>query len=678
MGLAKLTKVTVISPRSEYSEVAKALAKFEHFHPVQDGTPNFDPTLQELAVKAVRLFAQADQTVKDLGLQLLPGTIDVVFRGVKVPRNDFEASTWDELLTKAEVDLNPIVEEVRAQRAVLQRAMKAEADAQVMMEALRAVSGFSADLSRLGGLSRLKVTLAVVGKESIDEFRNSVPGAIFIAHELSEARSLVLVVTEKSEEGKVDKAMKALEIKPLVIPPGLPQNPAQAFRQLSENHEAAEREKEEVEARLEEIKERSGTSLLAIRELTEVAREMLDEVRVSGGLSRMATVSGYIPAKQEARFKELCGSWIVHTEPAVGDEHGHGVPTLLENPSGLRTFQLITGQQGTPGSHEVDPTPIISFVFPIFFGIMFADFGDGIIFSLVSYLIRRRGTGSLRQWGNIFLTAGITSTIFGAVFGEFFGFQLYRFIPIPPLIEVMDTAFEQIPVPNIGHVLVIMEVSILIGIAHLTTGMSLDLYQSLKERNIVEALVEKLPNLTMYVSGVAYGVAFIVAGYNFNVLKSAAPVPFLGIPNDVLGGVAMAVLFPSMIVLFCGKAVAAKMGKMEGVTVGGALANGGLEVFERISLFLSNTISYVRLAILLLVHAVLVQTISYLSPLTNPVFIPTWIIFNILIILFEGLVVYIQDLRLHIYEFFTKFYRGTGTPFRKILPERVRIDIKWR
>jgi V/A-type H+-transporting ATPase subunit I len=679
LGLAKLSRVTVVSPRSDYAEVARLIAQFEDFHPIESETPKFDPVLQELTVKAVRLFAQADQAVKDLDLVLMPGTMDIVFRGVKIPKNEFEASTWEELLNEADSALGPIAEEVKVQKALLQKAVRSEADAQTTLNALGAVAGFSADLSRLPDLQRLKVTLAILEKDTVNEFGNSLPGAIFLTQPLSDTHSLVLVAIQSTEEAKVDRAMKALEIKPLSIPPNLPQNPAEAYKQLEKDYEAAKAEKATVEKNLNEIREKSETDLLAIRELTELAREVLDQVRVSGGLSRMAVISGYIPSKREGEFRQTFGKWIVHAEPVKTGVGHEGVPVLLENPAGLRTFQLITGQQGIPGDHEVDPTPLVSFVFPFFFGLMFADFGHGVIFTSFAFLIRQRGTGSLRQWGNIFLAAGISAMFFGILFGEFFGFSLYKFIPIPPLIEVMNTPFEGIPTVQIQNIETVMVVSILIGVAHLTTGLVLDLYDAAKAKELTEVLVGKIPTLTMYLSGVCYGVAFIGAGYSFNVLKPVSqPAPLIGIPNNLLGLVSLVVLLPSMFALFCGRAIAVKAGRITGESVGGALANGGLEVFERISQFLSNTISYVRLAIMLLVHAVLLQTVSFLTPLTNPLFAPLWIVFNILILVFEGLVVYIQDLRLHIYEFFTKFYRGTGTPFRKILPDRVRVEIKWR
>ncbi len=670
-------KVTVIAPRTDYKEVARALAQFGDFHPTEEKESNFDPVLQELDVKAVRLFALADQAVKDLGLTLMPGIIDVVFRGVKIPRSEFEAEGWDDLLNKAEAQLNPIVEEVRSEKILLQKIVKEETDAQTLREAIQAVSGFSADLGKLPSLHRLKVVVAIVQNESLEEFSGSMAEAIFLSQPLTETQSLVLVAVPSSEGTRIEKVMEALEVKPLVIPSRLPQNPSEAYRKLGEEYESAKKGRTEVETRIERIKEKNEVGLLAIRELTEVARETLDEARASGGLRRLATISGYIPANRETEFKSGFGTWMVYSEPAEPEENGEKVPTLLDSRGYMRPFELITSQQGAPGHEEVDPTPLVSFVFPLFFGLMFADFGDGLIVTLIALLIRQRGKGSLRQWGNIFLVAGCSATIFGVLFGEFFGFSLYRFIPIPPVIEVMQTPFEGVPTPNITNIQVLMAISIIMGIAHLTTGIALDVYDAVRANEKVEALVVKIPTLTMYLSGVGYGIAFIGAGYSFNVLKTSAPAPLLGIPNSLLGAFSLAILLPSMIVLFCGKAVAIKFGRVKGESMASALSNGGLEVFERISQFLSNTISYVRLAIMLLIHAVLLQTVSYLSPVTNPLLIPAWIFFNLLILAFEALIVYVQDLRLHIYEFFTKFYRGTGTPFRKIFLDRVRIRINW-
>ena len=682
MGVARLSKVTIISPRSEYEEVAKALANFEDFHPLEGAPPNFDPGVQELTVKAVKLFAQADQAVKDLGLKLMPGQMDIVFRGVKVPKSTYEASTWEELLTKADSQLGPISEEVRAEKVQLQKAQKDEADSDALMGALKVVSGFSSDLTGLSALEHFKGVVSLVGNDKLDEFSRSVPQSVFLSQPITKEQTLVLVAVAKGEEAKLDKTMKLLELKPLTIPPNFPQNPAEAYNRASQDHAAAIEAREKAEKEMGDTREKHGTDLLALRELSEVSRKTLDEARVSGGLQRLAMITGYVPAKKEGKLKEMFGSWMVHTEPVErGSDEGQ-VPALMENRRGLGLFQPITLEQGLPAEKEVDPTPLVSFVFPVFFGMMFGDVGHGLILTAFMLLVRQRSTGSMRQWANMFIVAGISAIIFGIIFGEFFELSFSSFVPIPALVEIIHRAagsvdtFNFLPTPFAGINLVLI-VSFIIGIAHLTTALGLDVYQTYRAGELSELWLEKVPVFTMYLSGVGYGLAFVGVGFSFNVFSSSSANPLLGVPNNVLGAVSIAVLVPSMIVILAGKSVAIAAGKLKEGSALGALSNGGLEVFERISQFMSNTISYVRLAVMLLVHAALLLIVNLLQPWGNPVMIAPWVILNMLILAFEAFIVYVQDLRLHLYEFFTKFYTGTGKPFRKIFPDRARVRISW-
>jgi V/A-type H+-transporting ATPase subunit I len=682
LGVARLSKVTIISPRSEYEDVAKALAGFEDFHPLEGAAQNFDPGVQELTVKAVRLFAQADQAVKDLNLKLMPGQMDIVFRGVKIPKSTYEASTWEELLNKADAQLGPISEEVRGEKALLQKAQKDEADSEALMGALEVVSGFSSDLAGLSDLKRFKAVVSLVDNGRLEEFRRSTPEGVFLSQPITKEQTLVMVAVARAEEGKLDKTMKLLELKPLTMPPNFPQNPAEAYSRATQDHGAAVEAREGAESKMGESREKHGTDLLALRELAEISRKTLDEARVSGGMHRLAMISGYVPEKKEAKLKEMFGRWMVHTEPVQRTSDEGQVPVLMENRKGFGLFQPITLEQGFPAPHEVDPTPLVSYVFPIFFGMMFGDVGHGLLLTAFMLLVRERSTGSMRQWANMFIVAGISAIVFGIVFGEFFELPFSRFVPIPALIEIIHRAagavdtFNFLPTPFAGINLVLI-ISFLIGIAHLTTALGLDLYQTYKANERSELWLEKVPVFTMYLSGVGYGLAFVGVGFSFNVFSSSAPNPLLGIPNNVLGAVSIAVLVPSMLVLLAGKSVAIAAGKLKEGSVLGALSNGGLEVFERISQFMSNTISYVRLAVMLLVHAALLLIVNLLQPWGNPVMIAPWVILNLLILAFEAFIVYVQDLRLHLYEFFTKFYTGTGKPFRKIFPDRARVRVNW-
>jgi V/A-type H+-transporting ATPase subunit I len=678
LGVARLSKVTIISPRSEYEDVAKALANFEDFHPVEGAAQNFDPRVQELTVKAVRLFAQADQAVKDLDLKLMPGQMDIVFRGAKIPKSTYEASNWEELLNKADAQLGPISEEVRAEKVFLQKAQKDEADSEVLMGALKVVSDFSSDLTGLSDLKHFRAVVSLVENEKLEEFRKSLPESMFISHPITKEQTLVMVAVSKAEEAKLDKTMKLLELKPLTIPPNFPQNPAEAYSRASQDHGAAVSAREKAEAQMAESREKHGTNLLALRELSEVSRKTLDEARVSGGMQRLAMISGYVPAKKEAKLKEMFERWIVHIEPVERDSDDEQVPALMENRKGLGLYQQITLEQGLPAAHEVDSTPLVSFVFPIFFGMMFGDVGHGLILTAFMLLVRHRSTGSMRQWANMFIVAGISAIVFGIIFGEFFEQSFFSIVPIPPLVEIIHRAAGAQDTFSNSGVYTVMEVAILIGVFHLLTALGLDVYQGTKEHNRLELWLGKIPVFTMYVGGVAYGLAFVGLDFtSFNVLISSKPAPLIGIPNNVLGAISLALLVPSIVVLLAGKAVAISAGKMKG-SIAGALSNGGLEVFERISQFMSNTISYVRLAVMLLVHAgLLLITNQYFAPWSSAVNVVPWVILNIMIIAFEAFIVYVQDLRLHLYEFFTKFYTGTGKPFRKIFPDRARVRINW-
>jgi len=277
LGLAQLSKVTVISPRSEYGEVASGLARFEDFHPIGQDELNFDPKLQELSIKAVRLFAQADQAVKDLSIPLMPGVIDIVFRGVKIPKSEFDAESWETLLNDAEVQINPIIDEVRAQRALLQKVAKEESDLNSLRDALQAVAGFSADVGDLGQFQRLRVVLTVVRSEVLAELKNSLPSSIFLSQPLGPSRSLVLVASEKSDEARIEKTLKALDLKPLSIPSNLPQNPAEAYAKLTQDCEATRKERFELEAKVGQLRSKHEVVILAVREVAEVARETLDQ-----------------------------------------------------------------------------------------------------------------------------------------------------------------------------------------------------------------------------------------------------------------------------------------------------------------------------------------------------------------------------------------------------------------
>ena len=143
--------------------------------------------------------------------------------------------------------------------------------------------------------------------------------------------------------------------------------------------------------------------------------------------------------------------------------------------------------------------------------------------------------------------------------------------------------------------------------------------------------------------------------------------------------IAVVVVIASMVLMMIGGIMHAKRHPDSGGDPGSVV----IEVFLGKTIeALAHTISYARLGIMLLVHAALLLTVnnaySSLGGVESPVALAMIIGGNLGIMMIEGLIVYIQSLRLHLYEFFTKWYDGGAQPFRQIRPELIYNQFIWK
>ena len=156
---------------------------------------------------------------------------------------------------------------------------------------------------------------------------------------------------------------------------------------------------------------------------------------LDGGTIRF---EGFVPADSLESLKESMGSYVVSVEPVKtqGKDVAY-IPTLLVNPRLVSAFESLTLMRGLPRYGEVDPTPILAFVFPFFFGIMFADVGHGIaLLAFGLYLVYRT---AYKTWGKMVLTLSFSTALFGFVRGSFFGVPfvspLERVVHLPPALS---------------------------------------------------------------------------------------------------------------------------------------------------------------------------------------------------------------------------------------------------
>jgi V/A-type H+-transporting ATPase subunit I len=230
---------------------------------------------------------------------------------------------------------------------------------------------------------------------------------------------------------------------------------------------------------------------------------------------------------------------------------------------------------------------------------------------------------------------------------------------------------------NIAEVQRLLIFTILLGVVHIIVGYVLSIVKHLKEGEAGEALSVKAPSLAMYLFGILFALAFFGAGGDIqSIFTSTNPAPLLNLPTNLVGAVGVYGAVACIITLLFGRYVVGIAGLGHRTGIIASVGAGLLEVLENIIHFLSNTISYSRLTILLIVHAALLLLLNTAWEALGLVSLPLLLVGNIGIMLLEGMLVFIQAMRLHVYEFFSKFYEGTGQAFRKLIRQTPFVNLR--
>jgi V/A-type H+/Na+-transporting ATPase subunit I len=694
MGLAKLKKAALILPRMETQEAVSKLAELEWFHPIQTTSEHLNPRYDDLLLKAQKLYQDIDEIIRALGIPLETGVMATMFKGAPKERTDYVIEDIRGFIADLEEKSKAALDEPKKVLAEQNRVSKQLEEYGNVEAALKMAANLSLDLSSFTRLRMFFANIFIIDSKDEAEIRKSLGDLPLYSSKLSEDKTSMIVVGSEEDSEKIVKVMRSFGVHPLQIPPNMPQNPSAAYSQAQAKVKELQAKSAEIAKSVEKMKVALLSKILSLHESARVAKDVLEITRKPGGTENFALIQGYIPDKMEEKFKKLTSDYVSVIEDAQFDQHAEGgehLPTLLTNKSYTRTFEVITETQGLPGYNEIDPTPIIAFVWPVFFGLMFGDFGHGLLLAGLGFLLRHRGNGPIRTWGTLIMASGIAAAVAGLGTGEFFGFHIKEVAvlssimaplnPILGLLNVSELTFDQ--------VIKILKVSVAIGIVHLLMAMGLRLYKNMKEGNKLFVYTHDIPAIVQFLAVVALILAAIGSGYDIIGMFGVGdkihtePVPWLTyvfgswVTVDVVAKAAPPVLFATVGIMILGGKKEQEIAAKHGHDEGGGLMGIVIEVIlVRIIEVLSNVISYTRLGIMLLVHAALLVTVN--QSFEHGGGLAVLIGGNIGIMLIEGLIVYIQTIRLHLYEWFPKWYAGEGTEFRKIVPKMLYSNLIWR
>ena len=694
--MADLKIGTVILPRSETPEIVSRLTEFEWFHKIDSTSETVTPEVDDILLKAQQTFQEIDEVIKGLEIPREVGMLEILFKGTVFKKQNQELDELekmvDEIAKKA-----PGIIDAPAKLLKQQEEYKKEiSDYTTLKETLEVVKKLNVDLTGFGLMKQFYTNLFIVQTKDIDEIKRTLDNVTINQYPLNtKEESALMIIADVANLEKILKVMRSFNANPFSIPENVEQVPTKAYATAELKIKEFEEKHKKVTKEIAKMIAKIRQDILTLHERASVAKDVLELLRKPGGTKNFAVVQGYIPKKMEKKFKETTGKWMSIVEDVSDPELSKKRPTLFDNKIFVRTFEVITQSQGIPKKGEADPTPMIALMWPIFYGLMFADVGHGLLLMGLGLIFKLKGQGNLSRWGMLIAISGAAAAIAGVGTGEAFGFHINYFDPWKGLLEEGGALHSvswlvgviSVAELNFEQVIMILKVSLFLGIIHIVWAFILHIRKLAQDGHKTTMFTEAIPNVTLYGGIVVIMMCAIGSGYDVMNMYSkihTEPVPwvtvFLGDWAQVwiITRIAGIIVIASIVVMMIGGLKHIKAHPEEG----GSPANVFMEVLLGKSVeCLAHTISYARLGIMLLVHAALLLTVnnSYasLGGMESPGALALLIGGNIGIMMIEGLIVYIQSLRLHLYEFFTKWYDGGAQPFKQVVPEMFYNQFKW-
>lgn len=315
-------------------------------------------------------------------------------------------------------------------------------------------------------------------------------------------------------------------------------------------------------------------------------------------------------------------------------------PTKFRNLKIFKPFEEFVRMYGVPNYNELDPTPFFAVVYTLLFGIMFGDVGHGLCLAAIGLIMTLTKKGGFL--GKILVPIGLSSTVFGFVYGSFFGLEGEHGLIKPIWFTPFETSTTMMNT---------LIYSIILGVVLILICMVINIINGVKQKNPEKIFFSQ--------NGVAGLVFYVLVLY-------CALSAVLGTSNPL--GVAVVMIVVSLILIFMreplGKLVAKKKDWMP-KEKGGFFVEAFFETFEIVLSFVTNTVSFLRVGAFALNHAGMMSVVvMFMYKLSTGGSIAVTVFGNILVIGLEGLIVGIQVLRLGFYEMFGRFYSGDGQEFK--------------
>ena len=496
----------------------------------------------------------------------------------------------------------------------------------------------------------------------------------------------------------VERILSALDFESFPIPEGESGHPAQIIEDIDKKILDLQNEIYRLDQRRESIAQEWGFRILAAWETLMLEKQRIDIKTYVVYTEQSIKVWGWIPESKEAKLEPLLHQWVgaalevSFDRPEFAEEQA---PTYTPNPSFMKPTEDVVKAYGVPSKHDLDPTKIMWLSFPLIFGLVFADIGQGFLILLIG-LLALRAKRKREDWGSILgyilngaeglILMGVFAIIGGFLFGSFFGAENIIEPLWAPFAHTINGATNQY---RQAHML---KLSIEVGAIQIALGIALNFYNQLKHKNIKHAIAA-ISYLVVYLGfiNLLFGVSYSSIGEWFSPTGNVYLwIPIVGIGygtgnNGVYPALPISPLVFSILLFIVPLLVMTLSSMLAGM-------EGIVEFMENAIGMISHTVSYARIFALNTVHVILSMVFFDVLASTPLLLIPfpevhlfgvelipagaalpllPAVIGSILVGILEGLLAFMHTLRLHYVEWFSKFYHAGGIEFNPFRARRM-------